>query len=369
MLNSDPDLEKKNKLLESENQILKERILALENLAKEDYSWPKEIINSIPNPIFIKDETLSFYAVNAAFCKFVGILEKDLIGRNDSDFFPEDQVKIFAAIDEEVLETGITNWNEEELTVDDTVLNLLTSKVRIRDSNESNFLLGLITDISDNKNQQVLLTQKKNELEYEKKNSENLLMEVHHRVKNNLQVISSLLNLQRQFYNEDNDVISNILNDCSHRVLAMANVHEILYSNKNFSRLNFKHYIETLIDNLAISFNLENRIIFNLELKSFYINVNEAVPLGMAINEIITNAIKYATNEISPVKIDVHAKKFAKYILIEIGDNGGGSKLDLSDKSNSMGIDLIYLFCEQLNAKVSIDNSSEGLKFTIVVPL
>ena len=112
-----------------------------------------------------------------------------MIGKTDTDFFPEEEAEVFLRIDSEVLTNGEINWNEEKLTIDGVKHDLITSKTRITDGENNHYLLGLITDITNNKNQQILLVKQKDELENEKKNVQILLREVHHRVKNNMQVV------------------------------------------------------------------------------------------------------------------------------------------------------------------------------------
>lgn len=366
MAQSLKELNKKILNLENENSELRKRIGSNKFKSTTEYNWSQNIINSIPNPVFIKNEKLFYVAVNSAFCNFVKNSEESLLGKTDSDFFPKEQAKIFNTIDDLVLESGETNWNEEEITIDEEVFNLITSKVRMFDSNGNKYLLGIITDITNNKNQQVQLIQKKNELEKEKEKVENLLMEVHHRVKNNLQIISSLLHLQRQYVQEES--VAKILDDSSNRILAMANVHEILYSEGDFSRVNFKKYILSLTDNLKVSFHLNEKIVFDFKMEGVFLNVEIAIPLGMAVNEIITNSIKHAKVDNEQLIIGIKTRNQKGNALIELRDNGRGSNLDLNNPKNSLGVELIKLFCEQIKAKLEIEDTKNGICFKILVP-
>jgi PAS domain S-box-containing protein len=360
-------LEKKILLIEKENKALRQKIKSYEENAFVDLKWSQSIIDSIPNPVFIKNSNYQFVAVNTALCSFLGKLGSELIGKSDSDFFSKEQAEVFFNVDEQVLLTGKTNWNEEDLTVDGILYNLLTSKVLITDSRDNKYILGVITDITDNKNQQVQLIQKTNELEKEKENVQNLLKEVHHRVKNNLQIISSLINLQRENFSEGK--VQLLLNNSANRVNAMAKVHDILYRSESFAKVDFKKYIISLVDSITdSSVKLKEAVEFKLNLKGVYLDVNLAVPLGMICNEIITNSIQHAKRLNDKLVVDISTVSLNGSILIKIGDNGIGDKSKIKKTNESLGIELIYLLCGQINSEVELITNSEEVRFTINVP-
>ncbi len=122
---------------------------------------------------------------------------------------------------------------------------------------------------------------------------ETLLREIHHRVKNNLQIISSLLNLQIRKIDDPKTI--EVLKDSQARVLSMALVHEHLYKGKDFSRIDLKNYIHSLEMQLSQSYGTANEIVrFDSNIPDIYVDINTAIPLGLIINELITNSLKYA---------------------------------------------------------------------------
>lgn len=356
------DPESKIKALEAENAELKRRLEIANNEISKGESWSQNIIDSIPNPLFIKNDKAQFVSANKALCRLVNLTVDELLGKTDFDFFSAEQAEIFYKIDSEVLANGKINWNEEELTIAGEKHDLLTSKVRIEDGQGKRYVLGIITDITDNKNQQVLLMKQKDELEREKENVQTLLKEVHHRVKNNLQVVSSLLNIQFERFKDRN--VQDAFLDCKGRIVAMANVHEILYKTENFSSINFSDYISSLINNLKRSFRLEDIVEFKLKLVDVFLNVDTAIPLGLAINEIITNSIKHAEPRAESMSIYVNLNLDGDNCELEVGDDGMGideSKID----SQSLGLELIDLFCKQIEAKLERNDQAEGVHYKI----
>ena len=214
------------------------------------------------------------------------------------------------------------------------------------------------------------LTEKKKAEETILKNiteKEILLKEIHHRVKNNMQIICSLINLQTSTLNDSK--LKSILFQCKSRVESMAKIHEMLYLTKDFTRINFNDYVQEL------SYSLINNIEGNIgkisvkkEIENIYFSVNTAIPLALLINEIITNSLKHAfsskTNGFIYVKIA--ALKSPKFIL-KIGDNGKGSMHSIFDiKNDSLGFQIIQSLCSQLNGKIKKENLSKGTHYEIV---
>lgn len=358
---SDKDL----KILELEKEVaeLKSKLkISLEDISKEAI-WFQKIIDKLPNPLFIKDFKSRFVNTNAAFESLVNLTKEELLGKTDTDFFPKEEAEVFLTIDSEILANGGINWNEEKLTINQKSFDLITSKVRVFDSSNQKYLLGVITDITDKENQQIALQQKKEQLEKEKKNNQTLLKEVHHRVKNNLQVVSSLLNLQMQNFQEKE--VINAFENCKNRIIAMANVHEILYKTENFSNINFSIYIKTLIENLKKSYKVDNEIVFKLNLTNVFLNVDTAIPLGMAINEIVINSIKHG--KVNGKQLIIYIKFICndgKYKL-SIGDDGKGLMPEINESLDTFGIGLIKLFCNQIQAKLSLNENSDGKFYEI----
>jgi PAS domain S-box-containing protein len=197
-----------------------------------------------------------------------------------------------------------------------------------------------------------------------------LLKEVHHRVKNNLQVISSILNLQSSYIKDQNTL--NILKESQNRIKSMAFIHENLYQTKDFSSINFSEYIINLSQNLIHTYsNSSNEIKLFLDIEKIYLNLDLAIPSGLIINEIVSNAIKYAfaesREEENTISIYLHVE--GEYLKLRIEDNGIGipDHIDFRN-TESLGLQLVVTLLEQLNGNINIDNN-KGTKYTIIFKL
>ncbi len=192
-----------------------------------------------------------------------------------------------------------------------------------------------------------------------------LLKEIHHRVKNNLYVISSLLNLQSS-YIQDEKVI-NLFQDSQNRIQTMAVIHEQLYQSDNLSHIDFAEYLNKLIVNLFSSCNstLSNiKPIINLE--HFAVDIETATPAGLLVNELVTNVFKHAFPKGNgEVKINVN-KNLNQEIYLSIIDNGIGFPPDLDwQKSPSLGLRLVRLLTEQLDGDIEVITNNKGTAFHI----
>ncbi|MCH2022609.1 MAG: tetratricopeptide repeat protein [Saprospiraceae bacterium] len=212
-----------------------------------------------------------------------------------------------------------------------------------------------------------IILQQKERLSVRNKEKEVLLKEIHHRVKNNLQIITSLLSLQS--INIEDQKTKNIFSYSQYRINSMALIHEMLYQSDNISKINYSHYLKQLIHNLITSIKGQNNKIKTvIDAPDIFLNIDTAIPLGLMINEIVTNSLKYAfhkiENGILNVKISPLKKKF--HYLLEIGDNGPGiSNLANKNKANSLGMKLIYSLAQQINGTVERDETKQGTHYKI----
>jgi two-component sensor histidine kinase/ligand-binding sensor domain-containing protein len=198
------------------------------------------------------------------------------------------------------------------------------------------------------------------------KEKDALIQEVHHRVKNNLQLISSMVSMQINSLKSAQS--KKILLETYNRIASMALVHEILYTRDNVSYISLKAYLSDLIHNINQMVNFEKiDIQFNKSLEDIQLNVSDCIALGMIANESISNAIKYAFKNMGNPKIDIDLKynKKSKYITFVILDNGIGIDSEyLKDINKSLGLRLISIFAKQLKARLDIKNK-KGTKVSI----
>ena len=196
-----------------------------------------------------------------------------------------------------------------------------------------------------------------------------LLKEIHHRVKNNMQVISSLLNLQAALLPDENSRM--MFRESRQRIRAMALIHERLYQSKNLMRIRFNEYVSPLVHDLYSSYGGPNpRIEFRFDIADVQLELDTAIPCGLIINELVSNAIKYAFPEGSgTVLIQLQRAPKHSYELI-IQDDGIGIPEDLEIvQLDSLGLQLVEgLVEEQLDGVLDLDRDSPGTRWIIHFP-
>lgn len=214
----------------------------------------------------------------------------------------------------------------------------------------------------------ILLEKQKNE-EIKKNEEKNILLkEIHHRVKNNLQIVSSLLRLQSSEIKDEKVLI--MFSETQNRVQSIAMLHEHFYKSENLQRINISDYLARLIEGLIREYQINAKINLDINILSLQIEGSKLVPLGLIINEIISNSLKYGFNNRSRGDIMVHIKhlKENEYEMI-IGDDGIGMSKDFNiEESDSLGTQLIQLFTEQLNGNIERLNLP-GTIFKIIFEL
>jgi len=232
---------------------------------------------------------------------------------------------------------------------------------------------GISQDVTDRKKLELDIIEMNSTLEkkveertkeLQTKISENILLlkEMHHRVKNNLQVMSSILSLQKNYFNDDN--LKKALDQSISRIKTMALIHESLYSKNNLERINVKIYFEQLF-----SYHLDDfpDVSVDLELPSIFLSIDKMMPLGMIINELISNSIKHAFEIESNPKIKFLISEYENELTLQYSDNGSGYEKGVK---NSFGMDLINTLIEDLETTLIIQNQAKGLQvgFNILVP-
>lgn len=206
------------------------------------------------------------------------------------------------------------------------------------------------------------------EIEIQKslREKEILLQEIHHRVKNNLQVIVSMLDLQSQQL--ETQEMKEAFRESQNRVRSMSLVHEILYQSKNFARVNLGYYIQHLTSNLLKAYGVQgNNIKLELELDEVALNVDTVITCGLIINELVSNAIKYAFPDSTRglIKVALHAG-IDKYLTLIVSDSGVGLPKNLDLKSaKSLGFQLVDVLTKQLGGIIELECGGAGTEFRV----
>jgi PAS domain S-box-containing protein len=199
------------------------------------------------------------------------------------------------------------------------------------------------------------------------KEKEILLKEIHHRVKNNLQIISSLLSLQSSFVKEDK--FKDLYQDSQNRIKSMSSVHELLYQSNDISRINYEQYLKHLLNDLIQSFKGNpNNIQLIIHAPNIYLNIDCAIPLGLLINEVVTNSLKYGIPNENKGKIEVEIEKLNhdNYKLV-IGDDGVGYAKEFDfESSSTLGLTLIHSLAFQLDGTIIRDVNKKGTYYELI---
>jgi PAS domain S-box-containing protein len=186
-----------------------------------------------------------------------------------------------------------------------------------------------------------------------------LLAEIHHRVKNNLAVVSAMLQLQAA-REDDQDLVYHLM-DSVGRIKTIANIHEQLYQSNNFSRVDVAKNIEELVDKISETFDPEKLIEVSYDLKPVYMNVNQAVPFSLIINEVITNSMKHAFNGNKNGRVEIVLSRIDERIKMLIRDNGIGlPDLKSIQNGSTLGFQIISVLSQQLKAEYYYQKISNG---------
>ena len=198
------------------------------------------------------------------------------------------------------------------------------------------------------------LEEQKNIIQKSLQEKELLLKEIHHRVKNNLQVISSLLNLQSRTIQDQQ--AKNAIREGQNRVKSMALIHQNLYQTEHMTSMEVGDYIGKLGQSLFDSYNVDpEKVSFNMETEPLHLDVDTLIPIGLILNELLSNALKHAFPEDSTGEINVTFKKQTDDLVLSVQDNGVGySATNPTHKKKSFGMTLIDAFSEKLNAAVEV---------------
>ena len=195
-----------------------------------------------------------------------------------------------------------------------------------------------------------------------------LLKEIHHRVKNNLQVISSLLDLQASHIKDEQARLS--INDSRARVLSMALIHEKLYQTEDLAKVDFGEYLRTLATQVFDSYKAgEQTIALHIHADPIYLNMDKAIPCGLILNELVANSLKYAfpSGQSGQIHIELRARGDDEVVL-SVGDNGVGLPPEVDfRKTDSLGMKLIGVLTTQLRGSIEL-RQGPGTTFEIAFP-
>ncbi|BDS09776.1 sensor histidine kinase [Aureispira anguillae] len=297
--------------------------------------------------------------INPAANRLYGYKEKELIGQH-VDIFNSQQEHDTEEIIQTIIDTGVWSGEMVQIRKDKTVFDAFLSVQLIKDSTGKP--IGYAShskDISGRKE-----TAKKLKKIIEER--ETLLKEIHHRVKNNLQVVTSLLSLQANII--DDKKIKQIFEQSQYRINAMATIHKTLYQSEDFLTIGYGQYMKALAHYLILSIKGDDKnVALSIDAIDVKLNIDTAIPLGLLINEIITNSLKYGLKGDTKGEIYIKLKllEYPNYLL-HIGDNGVGFSNTINSKTTkSLGLKLICNLVRQLKGKITKKSTQKGTHYVI----
>ena len=327
-----------------------------ENELQREKELSDKIINSLPIPFFMFDKKGNFVRWNNEFRKTTGFSEQKIAYSQPLDFFPQSDHKIIRNIFQKIYDEGGTSVQTKFRNREETFIPSLCTFSHFEDE-KKNYIIGTILDISELKKYQ-------NQLQQSLEEKEVLLAEVHHRVKNNLAIITGLLQMEN--FNVKEESVRKILQNTRMRIMSIAKVHELLYKAESFNNLKFDSFVTDIINSIKNTKYSNRDISFRTSIDEVELNVNQAIPFGLIINELLTNACEHAFNSDKKAIINVRMSQNGKKISLIIGDNGEGlpENFSLSD-NKSLGFTIINTLTKQLNANFSYE-SKNGTKFKLL---
>ena len=200
--------------------------------------------------------------------------------------------------------------------------------------------------------------------ELNKRNNEkaSLLKEIHHRVKNNMQIVSSLLNLSMQ--GTDTPQEAQVFKDCQARIRAMAMVHERLYTENDLTRIKAPDYVQSLTEELLAGFRPEGEVRVELDIADLEFEIDTFIPLGLILNELVVNALKHAfpNGASGCINVQLHQQGEGHYLCVS--DDGVGIAATQSEaNSNAIGMELTRTFIDQLSGRMEQPETEKGTAF------
>jgi two-component sensor histidine kinase len=216
---------------------------------------------------------------------------------------------------------------------------------------------GIIVDIAE-------LKRAEDEIKASLKERETLLKEIHHRVKNNMQVVSSLLSLQAAQATEPETI--EILDESQRQIRSMALIHEKLYRSDSLAEIDFGDYVKSLVDDLLRMYNVpRGAITIAVDIENVQLGVDTAIPCGLVINELVSNSLKYAFPDGRTGDVTVALQRANGVHTLTVADDGVGFPADLDFRAtDSLGMQLVTALVNQLEGTITLDRT-KGTTFII----
>jgi PAS domain S-box-containing protein len=329
-----------------------------EDLLESELKY-RTLFEEDPNYVMLLAIDGTILDVNKITLNIMGISKKDIIGENCNTL-------------------SLVGSEGRQFQFGDLTGNLSKSDVKpiessfIDKNGKLHWIIIYLTPLKNNKNTIIMavgidITDRKideNKIKTSLLDKNILIQEIHHRVKNNMQIISSLLNLQTQYVDDQEAV--NVLKESQNRVQTMAIIHEKLYQSNDLTHINFVNYIQSLVLNLFSSYNIKkSQIRPILKIENIHLNMETAVPCGLIISELISNSLKYAFPNDMKGEICIKLTSNKDGYQLCICDNGIGLPKDINfDNIKTLGLLLVNSLTTQIDGKITVQRE-HGTRYTI----
>lgn len=343
----------------AQGQDITERKQAEDSL-RETRDYLNKLLNYANAPIIVWNAELNITRFNHAFEHLTGYRSDEVVGKKLNILFPKtSSTESLNQIDRTLKGEY---WKSVEIPIlrkDGKIRLALWNSANILDEDGSTLIATIAQgqDITDRKSAE-------DKIKASLKEKESLLREIHHRVKNNLQLISSLLNLQTA--NVKNKQVIKLFVESQNRIKSMALIHEELYKSKDIVKFDFSEYIHNLMNYLFNSFGIDKNIIaLNIIVKKVPLNIDKAVLCGLIINELVSNSLKYAFPADKKGLICIECFSEKKSTIIIVSDNGVGLPKQLDFRNTkSLGLQIVCALTDELDGLIELDKR-KGTKFKI----
>lgn len=302
----------------------------------------------------LTDINRRFVKVNKAYCRTYGYTKDELVGFEFTKVLPEHLREYASDLHDRYLryETEESAGEWQVKCKDGSIKDIYVTAARMHSRNGQIFKVTTVADITEKKR----YTQKLESILAEK---EQLVREVHHRVKNNLNIVSGLLYMQAEKVEEQPQVYG-LFTESINRIRTLSFIHEKLYKRDNLACIDLKDYLQSLASNIINTFNsTKENVRLEMQLAAVEIDIDRCISCGLIVNEVLSNAFKHAFPEGSDGLISLTLKQENNTLLLEIRDNGIGLPDDFHiESSGTLGMQLIHNLSRQLKATLEISASS-----------
>jgi len=331
-----------------------------EEALRESEEKYRLVVETAGEAILLFDKEGNVLDANHRAMELTGLKREDLIGINLVDIALKIKINVkelLSAFDEIMRGKSLSKTEWDMVNTDGDIKTVMPHYTTIKKDGETIGITAILEDVTK-------LKQNEKQLINSLEEKEMLLKEIHHRVKNNLMVISSLLNLQSRYIKDK--AALDIFKETQNRAKSMAIIHERLYRSTDLKRINFGEYIRTLTTELFHTYVTDpSQVRLNIKVEDLMLDINTAIPLGLILNELVSNSMKHAFPEgrKGEITIELHSTD-SKYML-NVKDDGIGFPKDLDyKKTRSLGLQLVNSLTDQIGGSVALDRT-KGTTFKI----